>query len=375
MSGLKHGKTGVPTRSFFLFDKIKGYRRFYMISYSLYQYDTTEVAKFRLKVINFHNQFGTKVTLAAFPVKRATIFLWKKKLKDNGGRLTALIPRSTKPHHLRESMVNWRIVAEVKKIRKRKYRPGKKKIKPLLDKFCQENELSSIAESTIGKVLQRNNYFKTKDGSTTRHSYHTATGKWERKKKSQTKKQRVRYHPKPKSFGYIQMDTITKFVDGVKRYIMAAIDVKLKFSFALIYPRLNSQNAKDFLIKFQEVYPLEIRTIQTDNGSEFQGAFDDYLAKQKIPHLFTYPRCPRINGTVERFNRTLQEDFINSHLHLIYEPRLFNEKMINYLLYYNGERPHESLGQISPLQYLVNNLLESNMCVARTRTEEDEKHR
>ena len=40
--------------------------------------------------------------------------------------------------------------------------------------------------------------------------------------------------------------------------------------------------------------------------------------------------------------------------------------MIDFLLYYNGERPHESLGQLSPLQYLVYNGLESNMYVTRT---------
>ena len=331
-----------------------------MITYSLMSYDNTEVAKFRLKVIKFHNQFGTKPTLKAFPVSRSTIFLWKKTLKDSQGKLNSLIPQSTKPHNLRESVIDLKIISEIKRLREDSYSPGKEKIKPLLDKFCKENYLTSIAESTIGKVLKRNNYFKTKNN--------VKYLKYQRKKnkKWKIKRKRVRYAPKPKNYGYIQMDTITKFVDGIKRYIITAIDVKLKFSFSLMYPRLNSRNAKDFLIKFQQIYPLKIQAIQTDNGLEFLGEFDQYLKKLNIPHFFIYPRCPKINGTVERFNRTLQEKFIDPNLHLIHQPKLFNDKMIDYLLYYNGVRPHESLGQLSPLQYLVYNHIESNMCVTRT---------
>lgn len=362
MSGISFGKTGVSSKSFFLWSKIKGYRRFSMITYSLMSYDNTEIAKFRLKVINFHNEFGTKPALKAFPVKRSTIFLWKKTLKDNQGKLNSLVPESTKPHNLRKSEIDLRIIKEIKRLREESYSPGKKKLKPLLDNFCRENYLTPIAESTIGKVLKRNNYFKTKNNVKPYHYQRKQKSKWKVKRK------RVRYAPKPKNYGYIQMDTIAKFVDGIKRYIFTAIDVKLKFSFSLMYPRLNSRNAKDFFKKLEEVYPLAIRIVQTDNGLEFLGEFDQYLKKLKIKHLFTYPRCPKINSTVERFNRTLQDKFINPNLHLIHQPKLFNDKMIDYLLYYNGERPHESLGQLSPLQYLVYNGLESNMCVTRTKT-------
>ena len=333
-----------------------------MITYSLNRYDNTEVAKFRLKVIKFHNQFGTKPTLAAFPVKRSTIFLWKKTLKDSHGKLKSLVPLSTKPHIPRVSIIDLKIISEIKRLREESYSPGKKKLKPLLDKFCKENYLTSIAESTIGKVLKRNNYFKTKNNVKPQHSPARKRIKWKIKRK------RVRYAPKPKSYGYIQMDTITKFVDGIKRYIITSIDVKLKFSFSLMYPKLNSRNAKDFLIKLQQVYPLKIQAIQTDNGLEFLGEFDQYLKKQNIPHFFIYPRCPKINVTVERFNRTLQEKFIDPNLYLIHQPKLFNDKMIEYLLYYNGVRPHENLGQLSPLQYLVYNGLESKKTVAHTKS-------
>ena len=92
-------------------------------------YDNTEVAKFRLKVIKFHNEFGTKATLAAFPVKRSTIFLWKKTLKDNQGKLSFLIPQSTKPHNLRRSIIDLRVISEIKR---RKLFSGEKEVKTII---------------------------------------------------------------------------------------------------------------------------------------------------------------------------------------------------------------------------------------------------
>jgi len=64
-----------------------------------------------------------------------------------------------------------------------------------------------------------------------------------------------------------------------------------------------------------------------------QGLLDEYLKKRNIKHNFIYPRCPRINGFVERANRTLQEEFIDLHLNLLAEGiDEFNRRLMNYLL-------------------------------------------
>jgi len=83
------------------------------------------------------------------------------------------------------------------------------------------------------------------------------------------------------------------------------------------------------------------------------GDFEDYLKKENISHIFIYPRCPRINGVEERFNRMIQEEFIDNNLEYIYNPVLFTGKRIDYLLFYNTERVHKSLGLISPMDYLI----------------------
>jgi len=79
---------------------------------------------------------------------------------------------------------------------------------------------------------------------------------------------------------------------------------------------------KDFYEQFCALYPLKIKDWQTDNGSENLGEFDKTLQKAHIPHLFIYPRCPKINSIIERYNRTIQEEFIDNHLDIIHDKSL-----------------------------------------------------
>ncbi|MBC7328923.1 transposase family protein [bacterium] len=51
--------------------------------------------------------------------------------------------------------------------------------------------------------------------------------------------------------------------------------------------------------------------VQTDNGSEFAGEFEDFLRNKGIIHFYTHPKRPQENGYVERFQRTIQEYFID----------------------------------------------------------------
>ena len=112
---------------------------------------------------------------------------------------------------------------------------------------------------------------------------------------------------------------------------------------------------KDFYSRFKLVYPGIIKTWQSDNGSENLGEFEEVLKKDSIPHYFIYPRCPKINTYIERYNRTIQEEFIDNYLHLIDDAVLFNQKLAEYMIFYNTERPHKTLGLKSPMEYLIEN--------------------
>ena len=151
-----------------------------------------------------------------------------------------------------------------------------------------------------------------------------------------------------------------------ERLKISAIDAKGKFAFILNYKRLNSRNMKDFYQKFKTVYPGRIKDWQSDNGKENLGEFSKELEKEEIPHLFSYPNCPRINGIIERYNRTIQEEFINNNLEVIDDKIVFNKRLAEYLVFYKTKRVHKSLGLKSPVDYLISENLMSKKCVTYT---------
>jgi len=66
--------------------------------------------------------------------------------------------------------------------------------------------------------------------------------------------------------------------------------------------------------KLEEVCPFKIKRVQTDNGGEFEKFFRRYLEKSNITQFFNYPRRPQSNAYVERFNRTVKEQFVEFYL-------------------------------------------------------------
>ena len=97
MSGLKFGATGVPTKAFFLFGRIRGWEEVRKMLSSLKRFTKNEVAQERLKILEFYQEYGEKATLKAFGVNRKTIWVWRKRFNLGRNQLSSLIPSSTKP--------------------------------------------------------------------------------------------------------------------------------------------------------------------------------------------------------------------------------------------------------------------------------------
>lgn len=331
---------------------------------SLRKFSADEVAKERLKIIHFYDEHGETQCLKYFGVNRKTIHVWKKKLAAADQHLEALVAHSTRPRHVRRMTTDPRILDFIRQLREAHPRLGKEKIKPLLDRHCQKLEIPSPAVSTIGKIIKRQGLFFQKSGRV----YHDPGSKWaENQGKRRLPRTRVRYAPHPTDEGHWQMDTMVRELDQLKVYFYSAIDIKAKLAFSLPYSRLNSHNARDFFEKLQSFCPTPIQDVQTDNGQEFEGEFDACLRSQSIPHHWSYPRCPRINGCVERYQRTLSEEFIQVHGDSIRYPREFLHQLTEYLLFYNTQRIHFALGKQTPLDFLISNNLLSKMSVTYTR--------
>jgi len=328
----------------------------------LLKFSKDDIAPFRLQVINYHQRNGTAKTIEAYGVPKPTIYRWKKELENQDGKLTALIPKSRAPKHKRQMIVDPRVIDWIKAERK-VHLVGKVKLKPLLDEYCHNLGIKSPSESLIGKIIKRKSILPRENG----RIYHNTNSKYsERKPNYKTKVKRC---PKPAEFGHIGIDTITEFNLGMKRYLINAVDLKLKFEFSYPYVSLNSQNARDFMEKLEQVYPIKngIKIVQTDNGLEFMGEFDHYLKDREIEHHFIYPRCPKINGHIERANRSLKDEFVNQHRDILFvDIELFKSKLMQHLIWYNTKRIHLSLGKKTPMDYLLETMPESHMYVTYT---------
>lgn len=303
-------------------------------------FDSSDEAKFRFHVLQVFYQEGWKAVSIAFPnLKRPTLYRWKKTYEDSDKRLNSLIPTSTKPHHVRKMQTDAAILALVRELRKKYTRMGKCKIKPFVDAFCQERQIPTIDESTIGKVIKRNNLFFA-GGSTGRR----------RRKSSKT---RIKLCPRAQETdpGYIQLDGVKFFYINHYYYFLTAVDIVSKQAWVKLVPSFKSKHAANFLEEIRQTSWYAIHTIQTDNGSEFELLFDQAIKEAKLTHLWSYPKHPKTNGYVERFNWTIQDEFLFETEDYLLYPGEFKQKLTDWLLWYNTQRPHQSLNYLTPYQY------------------------
>jgi len=90
-----------------------------------------------------------------------------------------------------------------------------------------------------------------------------------------------------------------------------------------------------------QIFPYDIKNVLTDNGSEFKKHLTKLLTKNNITHYHTYPKTPKMNAHCESFNGTIQDEFVDYNINLLFEETiLFNEKMREYLTFYNKKRVH-----------------------------------
>jgi putative transposase len=95
--------------------------------------------------------------------------------------------------------------------------------------------------------------------------------------------------------------------------------------------------------------------IRMDNGPEFlASAFAEWCQLHAIKRLFIQPGKPDQNAFIERFNRTYRNEVLDLYIfETIEQVQLLTDE---FLMSYNQERPHDSLGRVPPLTYLPRQL-------------------
>ena len=116
------------------------------------------------------------------------------------------------------------------------------------------------------------------------------------------------------------------------------------------HTRATANTATSFLDALQARMPFPIRAIQVDGGSEFQAGFEQACQQRDI-RLFTLPpRSPKLNGAVERAQRTHTEEFYEV-VEFSLEVATLNLELLAWERTYNTIntiRPYQALGYLTP---------------------------
>jgi transposase InsO family protein len=140
---------------------------------------------------------------------------------------------------------------------------------------------------------------------------------------------------------------------GVGRiYQQTFIDTYSKVGFAKLYDRKTSLTAADLLndqvVPFFEAHEVPLSRILTDRGTEYCGSPDSheyelYLAIENIDHTRTKVKSPQTNGIVERFHKTMLQEFYQ----IAFRKKIYTTltdlqtDLDGWLREYNEERVHQ----------------------------------
>ena len=131
-----------------------------------------------------------------------------------------------------------------------------------------------------------------------------------------------------------------------------ARDVVSRWDVLEVHTRATATVAARFLESLKARLPFELKGIQVDGGSEFQADFETECQQRSI-HLFVLPpRSPKLNGCVERAQRTHTEEFYEI-TEFSLEIAALNQELQAWEHTYNTIRPHQALGYLTPHQFVT----------------------
>ncbi|MCY4447937.1 MAG: integrase core domain-containing protein [Chloroflexi bacterium] len=166
--------------------------------------------------------------------------------------------------------------------------------------------------------------------------------------------------------GHLDAHHLSKdLIVGAKQryYLVSVVDACTRLAWAEVVEDVKSLSVMFAALKsinmLNAEYGVRFEEIITDNGPEMASPtnkahhpMERMLQELGIQHRYTRPYRPQTNGKVERFWRTLNEDLIEGTTFESSEE--LKDELVQYLLYYNTERPHQGLGGKTPLETMQN---------------------
>jgi IS30 family transposase len=143
----------------------------------------------------------------------------------------------------------------------------------------------------------------------------------------------------------VQMDVKYVYEGSKRRYQFSVFDPTTRLYHFTIFDTKHSKNCIQAFQNAQDYFGFKILSVQTDNGSEARGVFHIWLTANNIPHYFIPKKSPWWDGYVERVHRTIDDEYYHNPWRQFKTPT-------EWLEYYNNERIHQSLGDLTPREKL-----------------------
>ena len=303
----------------------------------------SDKAQLKLEWIIFYHTVGKRNatdTAKHFGVTRKTIHKWLARFKEID--LSTLEEESRKPANTRRREISFIQKDRIRKLRKKHIKWGKMKLKRRYFKIYHEH----ISSWKIQKVIEDEKLYFNQVEHQKQEKKRKQAQKNPRKRITEFEKKNIPNH-------LWHIDTVVfTLTEGGYRYLITAIDEITKLAFARFYKTHSSRQAADFLARLIYLTEGGIMNLHHDNGSEFEKYFKKACEELKLPQWYSRPHTPKDNLVLERFNRTIQEEFVDIIDIGIEDVDEFNKRLLDWLIEYNSVRPHETLDYLTPLEYI-----------------------
>jgi transposase InsO family protein len=298
----------------------------------------TKAAKLRLTWLDYYNAHGQNAALTArhFGIAKSCFFKWKQRYDKQG--LGGLADQPKRPKATRCPTTPRPVVDMVRHLRQANPEFSKYKLAVILKRDYGYR----VSASTVGRVITRYNLFFAPPVKQKGHP---------------GRRQSIARIRKP--HGYVVahpgdlVEVDVKHLPHIngKRYGFVAIDVVTKQ--ATVHVSNSISSAQGALAWRKVVQALGLpKAVMTDNGSENLGAFAALLKEQQLPQYFARPRTPKDKPHVERFIGTLERECLQWGGVSI-DTKDQQEIINQWLTKYHRYRPHQTLGYLTPDEYLA----------------------
>jgi putative transposase len=305
--------------------------------------DVSQKARQRLRWFDYYRAHGGNAALTCryFGISRQTFYRWKGRYDPD--HLQGLQDGSHRPHHRRQPTWSAALAERVLALRRQYPRWGKDKLVVLLAR-----EGRSVSTSMVGRILT---YLKKRGVLVEPLRRGVRVGGPRPPRPWAVRKPRDWRVEQPGDL--VEVDTMDlRPVPGVVLKQFTARDVISRWDVIEVRRRATATAATAFLDTLAQRLPFPLRALQVDGGSEFAAAFEEVCRQRGLPLFVLPPRSPKLNGHVERANRTHTEEFYEVTPCSLQIAQL-NQELQEWERTYNTVRPHQALGYRTPQEFLT----------------------